>query len=98
MAGIVYDWWMAPSDEERMNVAAAVLATLELLLKKQFVPEPADEKKQIITDLTRMDLKDIKFFNQFGTDYMTKVYKANLINDSVQIGRASCRERVSSPV
>ena len=61
MAGIVYDWWMGPSEEERMNVAAAGLATLELLLKTQFVPEPADEKKKIITDLARMELKDVKF-------------------------------------
>ena len=67
-----------------MNVAASGLATLELLLKTQFVPEPEDEKKQTITDLTRMELKDIKFLDQFGNDYMAKVYKANLTNDSTQ--------------
>ena len=84
MAGIVYDWWMGPSEEERMNVAAAGLATLELLLKTQFVLEPVDEKKQIITDLARMELKDLKFLDQFVNDYMSKVYKANLTNDSTQ--------------
>jgi len=48
MAGIVYDWWMGLSEEEIMHVAIVGLATLELLLKIQFVPEPEDEKKQII--------------------------------------------------
>lgn len=45
MAGIVYDWWMAASAEERMNVCNAGLTTLELLMKTQIVPEPTDEKK-----------------------------------------------------
>ena len=31
-----------------------------------------------------MELKDLKFLDQFGTDYMSKVYKANLTNDSTQ--------------
>ena len=60
MAGIVYDWWMTPTAEERMNVCNAGLATLELLLKTQFVPEPVREKKQLIIDLARMELKDAK--------------------------------------
>ena len=84
MVGIVYDRWMGPSKEERMNVAAAGLPALELLLKTQFVPKPADEKKQIITDLARKELKDLNFLDQFGNDYMTKIYKANLTNDSTQ--------------
>ena len=45
MAGIVYDWWMSASAEERLNVCNAGLTTLELLLKTQFVPERKDEKK-----------------------------------------------------
>ena len=31
-----------------------------------------------------MELKDIKFLDHFGNDYMEKIYKANLTNDSVQ--------------
>ena len=84
MAGIVYDWWMGPSDEERTNVAIAGSTTLELSLKTQLVPEPVDENKQLIIDLARMELKDIKFLDQFGNDYMAKIYKANLTNDSTQ--------------
>ena len=45
MMGIVYDWWMGTFDEERRAVMEAGLATLELLLKTQFVPEPVDERK-----------------------------------------------------
>ena len=84
MAGIVYDWWMTPTAEERMNVCNAGLTTLELLLRTQFVPEPFDEKKQLITNLVRMELKDVKFLEQFGNEYMSKVFKANLSNDTVQ--------------
>jgi len=84
MAGTVYDWWMGGTDEEIRNVVASGLATLEVLLLTQFVPEPVDEKKQLITDLTRMELKDLKDLDQFGSDYMSKVYKANLANDSTQ--------------
>ena len=84
MDGIVYDWWMVPTEGERMHVAAAGLATLELLLRTQFVLEPVDEKKRIIIDLTRMELKDLKFLDQFGNDYMAKIYKANLTNDPTQ--------------
>ena len=83
MAGIVYDWWMGGTNDERRNVAASGLATLEVLLLTQFVPEPLDEKKQLITDLTIMELKDLKDLDQFGCDYMSKVYKANLTNDSI---------------
>ena len=75
---------MGPLETERLNVAASGLSTLELLLKTQFVPEPADEKKQIITDLARMELKDLKFLDQFGNDYMSKIYKENITNDSTQ--------------
>lgn len=78
MTGIVYDWWMGPSEEERRVVMEARLSTLELLLKTQFVPEPVDEKKQLITDLSRMELKDLKYFDQFSKDFMAKVFKANL--------------------
>lgn len=84
MVSIVYDWWMGGTDEERRNAAASGLATLEFLLLTQFVPEPVDEKKQLIIDLTRMELKDLKDLNHFGNDYMSKVYKANLTNDSTQ--------------
>ena len=42
MVGIAYDWCMAPSEEERLVVAQLGLATLEALLKTQFVPEPID--------------------------------------------------------
>jgi len=65
-------------------VIAARLSTLEALLKTQFVPEPIDEKKQRITNLTRMKLKDLKFLDQFGQDFMAKICKANLSNDSTQ--------------
>lgn len=75
---------MAGSNEERQNVAALGLATLEVLLLTQFVREPIDERKQIITDLTRMELKDLKDVDQFGSEYMSKVYKACLNNDSTQ--------------
>jgi len=54
MTSIVYDWWIGPSDEERRAVMEAGLAILELLLKTQFLPEPVDEKKQMITYLSRM--------------------------------------------
>ena len=53
---------MTPTVEERMNVCNAGLATLELLLKTKFVTEPVDEKKQLITDLARMEIKDEKYF------------------------------------
>jgi len=84
MTGIVYDWWMGPSEEERRAVMEARLSTLELLLKTQFVPEPVDEKKQLITYLSRMELKDLKYFDQFSKDFMAKVFKANLSNDVAQ--------------
>ena len=84
MVGIVYDRWMGPSEEEQMNVAATGLATLELLLTTQFVPKPTDEKKQIIKDLARMELKDLKFLDQFGNDFMSNISKDNLTNDSTQ--------------
>lgn len=29
-----------------------------------------------------MELKDLEFLDQFGNDYMAKIYKANLANDS----------------
>lgn len=47
MTGIVHGWWMGPSEEERRNFASMGLSTLELLLLTQFVPEPADEKKNL---------------------------------------------------
>jgi len=47
MAGIVFDWWMGGTEAERAAVMEAGLSTLEVLLKTQFVPEPADEKKKI---------------------------------------------------
>lgn len=84
MTGIVYDWWMGPSEEERRAVMESGLTTLELLLKTQFVPEPVDEKKQIVTDLSRMELKDLKYLDQFSKDFMAKVFKANLSNDVAQ--------------
>lgn len=84
MTGIFYDWWMGPSKEERRVVMEAKLSTLELLLKTQFVPEPVDEKNQLITDLSRMELKDLKYFDQFSKDFMAKVFKANLSNDVAQ--------------
>ena len=81
MTRIVYDWWMGPSDEERRAVMEAGLSTLEILLKTQFVPEPVDEKKQIITDLSHMELKDLNYLDQFSKYYMAKVFKASLTND-----------------
>lgn len=84
MAGIVHDWWIGPPEAERQAVMAAGISTLEVLLKTQFVPEPIDEKKQIVIDLTRMELKDLKFLGTFGQDFMAKVYKTNLSNDSTR--------------
>jgi len=84
MAGIVYDCWIGPPKSERQVVIIAGLSTLEVLLKTQFVLEPIDEKKQIITDLARMELKDLKYLEAFGQGFMAKVYKENLSNDSVQ--------------
>lgn len=80
MTGIVYDWWMGPSEEERRAVKEAGLSTLEILLKTQFVPELVDEKKQLITDLSHMDLKDLKHLDQFSKDFMAKVFKGGLTN------------------
>lgn len=48
------------------------------------MPGPVDEKKQIITDLTRMELKYLKFLEYFGQEFMEKIYKANIFNDSTQ--------------
>lgn len=62
----------------------AGLSTLELLLKTQFMPEPVDEKKKLIIDLSRMELKDLIYFNQFSKYFMAKVFKANLSNDVAQ--------------
>ena len=31
-----------------------------------------------------MELKDLKFLDQFGNEYMEKIYKANLTNESTQ--------------
>ena len=45
------------------------------------MPEPVDEKKQLIIDLSRMELNDLKYFHQFSKDFMAKVFKANLSND-----------------
>ena len=45
ITGIVYDWWMGPSEEERRAIMEARLSTLEFLRKTQFVPEPVDETK-----------------------------------------------------
>lgn len=84
MVEIVYDWWIGPPELERQAVIATRLSTLEVLLKTQFVPKPIDEKKKIITYLARMELKDLKYLEAFGQDFMAKVYKANLSNDSVQ--------------
>nr|AXB54821.1 polyprotein [Pinus nigra virus 1] len=84
MAGIVFDWWMGGTEEERLAVMEAGLATLEMLLKTQFMPEPKDEKKQLLTDLSRMELRDLKYLDQFGKDFMAKVFKANLFNDLAQ--------------
>lgn len=84
MTGIVYDWWMGPSDEERRAVMEDGLSTLEILLKTQFVPELVDEKKKIITDLSCMELKDLKYLDQFSKNYMAKVFKVSLTNDLAQ--------------
>jgi len=73
MAGMVYDWWIGPPELEWQAVVVAGLSTLKVLIKKQFVPEPIDEKNQIITDL-----------ESFGQDFMAKVYKENISNDLVQ--------------
>ena len=54
---------MGPTDEERRAVAESGLSTLEILLKTQLVPEPIDERKQILIDLTRMELKDLKYLD-----------------------------------
>ena len=48
------------------------------------MPEPVDEKKQLITDLSCMELRDLKYFDQFSQDFMAKVFKANLSNDFAQ--------------
>ena len=84
MPGIVYDWWMSGSEAERHAIAQLGLHTLETLLRTQFVPEPQDIKKQILLDLARMSLSDLKKFPDFSYDYMTKVYKAGLMNDTPQ--------------
>jgi len=84
MAGIVWDWWMSATLNERKNVAAMGLATLETLMLTQFVPEPTDERKQLLTDLTRMELKNLQDLDQFGSDYMAKFFKAGLNNDLAQ--------------
>lgn len=81
MTGIVYDWWMTPPPDERMVMAAQGLATLETLLKTQFVPEPTDERKQIMIDMTRMELKDLRYLEQFGHEYFRLVMKEQLSND-----------------
>ena len=75
---------VSATPKERKNVALAGLATLEVLWLTQFVPEPTDELKQIITDLTRMELKDLKDLDQFGSEYMAKVFKAKMNNDPTQ--------------
>lgn len=41
-------------------------------------------KKQLITDLSCMELKDLEYLDQFGKDFMAKVFKANLSNDTTQ--------------
>ena len=84
ISGIVYDWWMGLLEEERRAVMEAGLSTLELFLKTQFMPEPTDEKKQLIIDLSQMELKYLKYFDQFSRDFMPKVFKANLSNDVAQ--------------
>lgn len=60
------------------------LATLEVLFLTQFVLEPIDERKKIIIDLTRMELKDLKDLDQFRSEYMAKVFKSSLNNDPTQ--------------
>lgn len=54
------------------------------MLKTKFFPKPIDEKKQLITDLSRMELRDLKYLEQFGKDFMAKFFKANLSNDTAQ--------------
>jgi len=81
MAGIVFDWWMEGSETERRAVMEAGLSTLEILLKTQFVPEPVDKKKHLLTDLSCMELKDLKHLDQFSKEFMARILKANLFND-----------------
>jgi len=60
------------------------ISYLRIATQNSIFPEPIDEKKQIIIDLTRMELKYLKFLDQFGNEYMAKIYKAYLTNDSTQ--------------
>lgn len=46
--------------------------------------EPVDERKKIITNLRKMELKDLKYLDQFNKYFMAKVFKSNLTNDVAQ--------------